>query len=1105
MFRLRDINNTTLGAAFTLTRIALLLAFTTAAGFSTVASAQSRGEPQVKPLLDAAGAKAQPTCTGNNTFRYYFRYTNGQVDIGTSTTQNLTQDNFDECATPTDGDTDMDAQVLHLSCSLNYDDFPGGDAGREIGDPPGDVVEWAIYRPDTNGGVCGDVDFPGHLKISKVSSPSATGDTFSFTGDVGNFTLQDGDSRDFFVDPGTYNVEESELSGWTLTNIECLDEGAADSSVDVPNATASATLGEDETVTCTFTNTEIQINPAVTIEKSTNGQDADTATGPYIPVGGAVNWAYVVTNTGDVSLTGVSVTDDKGVAVSCPQTTLAIGESMTCTASGTATAGQYANVGRVDASGGGTPVSDTDPSHYFGSAPGIHIEKSTNGQNADNPTGPYIRLGDAVNWSYVVTNTGNVALSGVSVTDDNGTAGNNGDDFNPTFQSGDTNSNGKLDVGETWNYSASGTAAAGQYANVGTASGTGSAGGTVSDTDPSHYFGANPAIDIRKNVEGTDSQAVNPGATVSWTIFVQNTGNVDLVNVAVTDPNGPDCASTIGNLASGASTTYNCSMAGVTAGFTNVATATGDPSVGGGDPVSDSDPSSVTLTAPAIDIRKNVEGADSQSVNPGGTVTWTIVVTNSGNVDLENVAVTDPNGPDCANTIGSLASGASTNYTCSVSNVTAGFTNTASVTGDPVGGGSSVSDSDPSSVTLTGPSIDIEKSTNGQDADSAPGPTIAVGGAVNWSYVVTNTGDVGLTGISVTDDQGVTVNCPSDTLAAGASITCTASGTATMGQYANVGTATGQPDGGGSSVSDTDPSHYFGRNFDLSIVKSHGQQLLVPEGGVVVFTLSYQNTGNVDLTGVVITETVPTNTTFSASDSTAGWTCAGGAPAGTSCTFTVGSVAAGGSGQVLFGLTVDELVSPDPETGECPTPLPEFQVDNTASIVDDGEHGPDSNLENNQDSDNLPISVECTPEQRTPSITIVKNPPTQLIQKDDDANFTITVTNNGAVDLVNVTVDDPLTHNCNRNIGDLAQGASVSYSCKRPDVQDPFKNVATACGEDGQGGNVCDDDDAVVRVLTEEEPPQSIPIPTLSEWALILMAGLMLLLGGRRVKEWTRR
>ena len=50
---------------------------------------------------------------------------------------------------------------------------------------------------------------------------------------------------------------------------------------------------------------------------------------------------------------------------------------------------------------------------------------------------------------------GNAAIAGVVVTDDNLTPGTTGDDFNPAFSGGDTDSDGLLDVGETWTYTAS--------------------------------------------------------------------------------------------------------------------------------------------------------------------------------------------------------------------------------------------------------------------------------------------------------------------------------------------------------------------------------------------------------------------------------------------------------------------------------------------------------------------------------------------------------------------------------------------------------------------------------------------------------------------------
>ena len=106
---------------------------------------------------------------------------------------------------------------------------------------------------------------------------------------------------------------------------------------------------------------------AIEVVKKTNGQIVTSAPGPTIPVGSPVNWQYVVTNRGDTALSSVTVTDSKSVTVTCSKSTLAVGESMTCTASGTAISGQYQNI--ASASGKDPAnhlVTDTDTSYYFG-------------------------------------------------------------------------------------------------------------------------------------------------------------------------------------------------------------------------------------------------------------------------------------------------------------------------------------------------------------------------------------------------------------------------------------------------------------------------------------------------------------------------------------------------------------------------------------------------------------------------------------------------------------------------------------------------------------------------------------------------------------------
>ncbi|MCP4371072.1 MAG: DUF11 domain-containing protein, partial [Deltaproteobacteria bacterium] len=85
---------------------------------------------------------------------------------------------------------------------------------------------------------------------------------------------------------------------------------------------------------------------------------------------------------------------------------------------------------------------------------------------------------------------------------------------------------------------------------------------------------------------------------------------------------------------------------------------------------------------------------------------------------------------------------------------------------------------------------------------------------------------------------------------------------------------------------------------DLRITKDDGNVSSVP-GNIITYTLTYANVGNQDATGVVITDTVPANTTFSAVSSSSVWSCSDGSPAGTVCTFDMGDLAGGVSGRVI--------------------------------------------------------------------------------------------------------------------------------------------------------------------------------------------------------------
>ena len=127
------------------------------------------------------------------------------------------------------------------------------------------------------------------------------------------------------------------------------------------------------------------------------------------------------------------------------------------------------------------------------------------------------------------------------------------------------------------------------------------------------------------------------------------------------------------------------------------------------------------------------------------------------------------------------------------------------------------------------PSIDLEKHTNGEDADMPTGPLVGIGQTVTWTYIVSNTGNIDLVDMTLFDDKvgDITSSCPQNTLAVGAMMTCTVTGTAITGQYSNTATviASTPPDPTvpTSTVTDTDPSHYYGVDLSLCPVDENGE------------------------------------------------------------------------------------------------------------------------------------------------------------------------------------------------------------------------------------------------------------------------------------------
>jgi uncharacterized repeat protein (TIGR01451 family) len=253
----------------------------------------------------------------------------------------------------------------------------------------------------------------GRIIVQKETDPD--GDTTSFEFDPSwdaNFFLSDGQSNDsdFTLAPGPYSVAEITPAGWDLTSTVCTSSAGDSETAD------SISLQAGETVTCVFTNTKQ--NPALLLDKTITSGD------PYDAVGDVINYSFLVTNTGNVSLAGpVTIADNKATDESCPAVTtvgnldgfLDPGEAITCTASYTITQADL-NAGSVTntatASADGTNSNEDTQTANAAQSPKLTLVKS-----ADPLT--YDSVGDIISYDYVLTNSGNVTLNQpFTVTDD---------------------------------------------------------------------------------------------------------------------------------------------------------------------------------------------------------------------------------------------------------------------------------------------------------------------------------------------------------------------------------------------------------------------------------------------------------------------------------------------------------------------------------------------------------------------------------------------------------------------------------------------------------------------------------------------------------------
>ncbi len=691
--------------------------------------------------------------------------------------------------------------------------------------------------------------------------------------------LEPGDQATCTADD-PYRVTQADVDAGSVANV----------------ATASGLPPTGPSVTSNEARAEIGTTPAAPgLALSKSAILDDTNDNGTADAGETVAYAFVVTNTGNVSIHTITIDDAFVGDVTCPTTPLEPGDTARCEAdddhvvtqaevdsgvlTNTATATGTAPGGEVESNPSTVEVSTTPP------APGIVIQKAAALDDAnDNGLGD---VGESIAYSFTVINTGNVTLAQVAV--DDPAAGPVTCDTRTLTPGAETTCAAddayvitQADVDR------------GVVVNIATATGNppGTTGPVTSPPSEKQVptVHAAPGLHVEKasTLDDTNGNGTaDAGETIAYTFTVTNTGNVSIGDVAVDDPTAgtvtcqPTTLAPTEQAVCAADDPYTVTQADVDHGYVhNVATATGTPP-GGGTTTSPETEHNVPATPPVPGLALTKDGALADRdldllASVGDSIAYSFVATNTGNVTLTNVTVDDPTlgAVTCLTT--TLTPGESTDcHALVLRNVTQAdvdrgrLVNTATATGTPPGGGDTTSP--PASLVITTvdqqPGLVVTKDGTLVENPETTDGLADVGEQVLYTFSVTNTGNVTITGITVDDALAGPVTCSLTTLAPAATTDCSADAPYTVtqadvdaGSVRNVATASGTPPGGGST--DSPP----GRDIvptvqpDAHLVVSKAAQLqpdpngLADRGSEIDYSFTVTNTGNVTLSDITIVD-----------------------------------------------------------------------------------------------------------------------------------------------------------------------------------------------------------------------------------------------------------
>jgi gliding motility-associated-like protein/uncharacterized repeat protein (TIGR01451 family) len=920
------------------------------------------------------------------------------------------------------------------------------------------------------------------VKVGAVGGTGAVGDliTYTFTiTNTGNTTLTNvvvndvlTNSVNLAVTPSTLAPNATGTATATYTIIQAdVDAGKVTNSATVTGTTPTngTVMDTSGTTILNDTPTETTLTPSPSIAIVKTGTVGGTGA-----VGDVITYTFMVTNTGNTSLTNIIINDALTNSVNLAVTPSTLAPNTTGTATATYTiiqadvdAGKVTNSatvtgttptnGTVSDTSGTTILNDTPTETTLNRSPSIALVKT----GAVGGTGA---VGDVITYTFTVTNTGNTTLTNIIVNDVL------------------TNSVNLTVTPSTLAPNATGTATAtytiiqsdidaGKVTNSATVTGTTPTTGTVTDTSGTTILNDTPTETVLSqspSIALVKTGAVGGtgvvGDVITYTFTVTNTGNTTLTNIIVNDAltNSVNLAVTPNTLAPNATgtaiATYTIQQSDIDAGkVTNSATVTGTTPTNGtvtdisGTTILNNTPTETTLTpSPSIALVKT--GAVGGTGAVGDLVTYTFTVTNTGNTTLTNIVVNDvlTNSVNLAVTPSTLvpnATGTATaTYTIIQADVNAGkVTNSATVTGTtPTNGtvtdisGTTILNDTPTETSLTpSPSIALVKT-------GAVGGTGAVGDVITYTFTVTNTGNTTLTNIIINDALTNSVNLAVTPSTLTPNTTGTATATYTIiqadvnaGKVTNSATVIGTTptngtvtDTSGTTIlNDTPTETTLTPSPSIALVKTGAVGGTGAVGNVITYTFAVTNTGNTTLTNIVVNDVLTNSVNLAVTPSTLAPNATGTATA----TYTI-IQADVNAGKVTNSATV---------TGTTPTNGTVTDTSGTTILND------------------TPTETTLTP---SPDIALVKTGAVGGIGAVGDViTYTFTVTNTGNTTLTNIVVNDILTNSVNlavtpSTLAPNATGtATVTYTITQADVDTgKVTNSATVTGTTPTNGTVTD-------------------------------------------------